>query len=87
MRRAIREPISRPVWLILASWGLAVLVISTLFAVWVRANQLQQDRDMCAMLGVFLAGPEPVPGPEGDRSRVVRAAMLAYYQRRECPSP
>lgn len=89
---------TRPVWLVLVSWGLAVLVLSGLFAAWVwknqteqdremRAAQLQQDRDMCAMLGVFLAGPEPVPGPEGDRSRVVRAAMLAYYQRRGCPSP
>ena len=74
MRRAIREPISRPVWLILLSWGMAVLVISGLLSAWVYANQRQQDEDMCAMTSVFLGGPEPIAGRAGDRSRVVRAA-------------
>jgi hypothetical protein len=92
VRKALREPISRPVWLILASWGAAVLVIATLLAAWVRSNQvqiernqLQQDRDMCAMTAVFLGGPEPVPGPAGDRSRVVRAALMDYRANRNCP--
>lgn len=89
MRRALREPMTRPVWMVLLSWGLAVLVLSGLFAAWVWKNQIQQDRDMCALLGVFMAGPEPepVPGPEGDRSRVVRAALLEYFKRRDCPVP
>lgn len=85
MRRALRETISRPVWMILLSWGLSVLVIATLLSVWVRSNQLQQDRDMCAMIAVFLAGPEPVPGPAGDRSRAVRDALIKYRENRHCP--
>lgn len=87
MRRAIREPISRPVWLILLSWGLAVLVISGILSAWVYTNQRQQDRDMCAMTAVFLSGPEPVAGPAGDRSRVVRAALERYRESRDCPPP
>jgi hypothetical protein len=85
MRRALREPISRPVWQILLSWGMAVLVLSGLFAAWIYTNQRQQDRDMCAMIRVFLAGPEPVPGPAGDRSRVVRDALEKYRDNRDCP--
>jgi hypothetical protein len=87
MRKAVRQPISRPVWQILLWWGLAVLLISGLLSAWVWRNQMQQDRDMCAMISVFLGGPEPVPGPEGDRSRIVRAGMKAYYERRDCPGP
>ena len=101
MRRALREPISRPVWQILLSWGLAVLVISSLLAAWVRSNQVQieksqvqirqnqqqQDRDMCAMTSVFLGGPEPVAGPAGDRSREVRKALERYRVSRHCPAP
>ena len=84
MNATVREPISRPVWLILLSWGVAVLVISGLLSAWVWRNQVQQDRDMCAMIAVFLAGPEPVAGPVGDRSRAVRDAMLGYAKRRHC---
>lgn len=76
--------IPRPVWTILLSWGLAVLLISTLLSVWIRANQRQQDHDMCSMISVFLSGPEPVSGPAGDRSRVVRAAMEDYFKKRHC---
>lgn len=90
MRNAIRQPITRPVWLILFSWGLAVLAITGLLSAWIWTNQrtsaeraaqlqLEQDRAMCAMISVFLSGPPPVDGPAGDRSRSVRAAM-AHYQ-------
>jgi hypothetical protein len=90
MRTAVRQPISRPVWQILLSWGLAVLVISGLLSYWIWTNQreseaqqrqlqLEQDRAMCAMISVFLSGPDPQPGPNGERSRTVRAAM-AHYQ-------
>lgn len=83
------EPTKRrvPVRLILMSWGLAVLVLSGLFSAWIYRNQVQQDRDMCAMISVFLSGPEPVAGPTGERSRIVRAAMRGYYERRDCPGP
>lgn len=73
------------VWAVLLSWGLAVLILAGLFGWWIRANQLQQDRDMCAMLAVLRGGPEPVAGPAGERSRAVRAAMDAYYAKRGCP--
>lgn len=95
MRRAIREPISRPVWLILLSWGLAVLVISGLLSAWIYTNQKhseaernriqrEQDRAMCAMIAVFMSGPEPVPGPNGERSRTVRAGMANYQAVLRC---
>lgn len=76
---------SRPVWLILLSWGMAVMVISGALSAWIWTNQRQQDRDMCAMTSVFLAGPEPVAGPQGERSRVVRAALEKYRENRHCP--
>lgn len=87
MRTALAQPLSRPVWQILLSWGLAVLVISGLLSAWVWRNQKQQDRDMCAMTSVFLGGPEPVAGPAGDRSRAVRAALEHYRANRDCPPP
>lgn len=85
MRNAIRQPITRPVWLILFSWGLAVLLITGLLSAWVYTNQRQQDADMCAMTSVFLGGPEPVVGPAGDRARAVRAALIKYRANRDCP--
>lgn len=73
-----------PVRSVLVSWGVAVLMLAGLFSAWVWHNQERQNRDMCAMISVFLAGPEPLPGPTGDRSRVVRAGMRDYYERRDC---
>lgn len=73
------------IWTILLSWGLSVLIIAGLYGWWIRSNQIQQDRDMCSMISVFLSGPEPVPGPAGDRSRTVREAMQRYSQQRHCP--
>ena len=95
MRRAIREPISRPVWLILLSWGVAVLVISGLLSAWIYTNQRavaterdrlqrEQDRAMCALITVFTGGPVPVDGPEGDRARVVVDAMTEYQRVLHC---
>jgi hypothetical protein len=87
--------IPRRVWYILLSWGLAVLVLTGLFSAWIwetgraadRAAaeaKLQQDRAMCAMISVFLSGPEPVSGPSGDRSRSVRAGMTNYQAVLHC---
>lgn len=87
--------IPRKIWMILASWGLAVLVIAGLLSFWIWTSnreaaedrdrlQLEQDRAMCAVIGVFLSGPEPVPGPQGDRSRSVREAMTGYRDVLRC---
>lgn len=97
MRRAIREPMSRPVWLVLLSWGLAVLIISGLLSAWIWKNereqdaenqkvQREQDRAMCEMLDLFMGGPTPVPGPAGDRARAGLKAMGAYRQALKCDS-
>lgn len=95
MRRAIREPISRPVWMILLSWGLAVLVISGLLSFWIWSNdqeqarenlkvQREQDHAMCEMIDLLTSGPPPVAGPAGDRGRAVLKAMAAYRQTLRC---
>lgn len=87
--------IPRRVWYVLLSWGLAVLVIAGLLSFWIWSGQrhaeaqrdalkLQQDRAMCAMIDVFLSGPDPVPGPAGDRSRSVRAGMTNYQNILRC---
>jgi hypothetical protein len=81
--------IPKQVWFILLSWGLAVMVLAGLFSFWTWSNQqererqnaaakYEQDRAMCSMTSIFLTGPEPVPGPAGERSRTVRAAMIDY---------
>lgn len=90
-----RRPLDRRVLGILYSWGAAVLILSTLLSFWIWTNQqhaaeqrerlrTQQDQAMCALIDVFLTGPEPVPGPAGDRSRSVRAGMLNYQAVLQC---
>lgn len=87
--------IPRKIWMILASWGLSVLMIAGLLSFWIWKNeqdqereearlQYEQDRAMCSMISVFLSGPEPVPGPEGDRSRAVRKVMGEYRAALHC---
>lgn len=87
--------IPRRVWYVLMSWGLAVLVLAGLLSLWIwntnrEADQaaaqakLRQDRAMCAMIDVFLSGPEPVAGPAGDRSRSVRSGMTNYQAVLQC---
>lgn len=46
--------------------------------------QIEQDRAMCSMIGIFLVGPEPLPGPAGERSRVVREGMSRYRATLRC---
>lgn len=84
MRRALREPITRPVWFILLSWGLAVIVLTGVFSYWIWSNEREQDRAMCVMLDLFTSGPSPDPGPAGDRGRAVLAAMVAYRATLDC---
>jgi hypothetical protein len=94
---ASRWEIPRKVWLILLSWGIAVLLIAGLLSFWIWSNerqqdaenarvQRQQDRAMCVMLDLFTSGPAPVPGPEGDRGRAVLKAMTNYRATLRCDS-
>lgn len=89
------------VWAVLVSWGLAVLLLASLFgwASWrnqqaiqrnqeeIARNQAEQDRDMCEMVAVILSGPRPVPGPAGDRARSAQQGMRDWYDKRACTSP
>lgn len=87
--------IPKRVWYVLLSWGLAVLMLAGLFsyAIWNAqrhaeqerdALKTQQDRAMCAMISLFLSGPEPVAGPAGERSRAIRAGMQNYQAVLRC---
>ena len=95
MRQALREPMSRPVWLVLLSWGLSVLAIAGLLSYWIWHNeqeqekdeaqlQLEQDRAVCAMIEVFLEPPPPPEGPEGDRGRAIQASMIDWSKVLHC---
>lgn len=89
--------IPRPVWMVLMSWGAAVLVISMLLSAWIWTNQRhaeqmrersqrESNRAMCVMLDLFMSGPPPVSGPAGDRGRAVLAAMDVYQRTLHCDS-
>jgi hypothetical protein len=69
---------TRTMWAVLVSWGVAVLLLAGLFAWRLQRQQREQDRAMCVTLDLIVKGPEPVAGPAGERSRAVRAAILAY---------
>lgn len=95
MRRAIREPMSRPVWLVLVSWGAAVLMIAGLLSFWIWKNeqnqerdearlQLEQDRAVCAMIEVFQGPPPPPEGEAGDRSRAILKALNDWARVLHC---
>lgn len=87
--------IPRRVWFILASWGVAVLLLAGLLSFWIWRNEraadreadrvrAEQDQAMCAMTGVFLSGPEPVAGSAGDRGRAVQQAVREYRRTLRC---
>lgn len=89
--------IPRKVWVILMSWGVASLAVIVLFSIWIDHNNDQaqqrsmrlknaQDRAMCQMLDLFLAGPPPAAGEAGDRGRAVIASMTAYETVLRCDS-
>lgn len=80
---------------VLISWGLAVLVLAGLLSFWIHETGKKQDREreeaiaqqnreMCALTALFMGGPEPVPGPVGERARVVREAMTRYRAALRC---
>ena len=76
------QDLPRKVYVILLSWGVAVLLLAGLFSYWTWNNQreaaAQRDGALCALISIFLTGPEPVQGPAGDRSRSVRDGMRSY---------
>jgi hypothetical protein len=87
--------IPRPVWMVLASWGLAVLMVAGLLSYWIWHNeqeqekdeaalQLQQDRAVCGIIRAITDGPEPVPGPEGDRGRSILKALQDWSAALHC---
>jgi hypothetical protein len=95
VKKALREPISRPVWQILLSWGLGVLLMSGLQSFWIwqneqdqerdeRALQLQQDRAVCGIIRVIIGGPPPVAGPEGERARAILKGMTDWQTALHC---
>jgi hypothetical protein len=84
MRRTLREPISRPAWQVLLSFGLVMLTMFGLmfFALWL--NQEQFNRDVCDLSSIFVTGPQPQDGPTGERSRFVRRGVDLFRERRDC---
>jgi hypothetical protein len=88
LREQVDPDIPRKVLLILVSWGLAVLVLAGLLSAWIWNNQQDAARDrdgaLCALISIFLTGPEPVEGPAGDRSRSVREGMKNYQAVLDC---
>lgn len=81
--KRVRRPV--PVRTILLSWGLAVIVLSGLFAAWNWRDNEEQDRNMCRMTGILVEGPEPkVQSEAADRSRRNRAAIRDYRRDLRC---
>lgn len=90
-----RWAIPRPIWMVLVSWGAAVLLVAGMLSFWIWHNeqeqekdeaalQLQQDRAVCGIIRSITDGPEPVAGPEGERGRVIRQALLDWEEALHC---
>jgi len=87
--------IPRRVWMVLLSWGLAVLMIAGLLSFWIWHNeqdqereeaklQFAQDRAMCAITLAIVRAPQPPPGPEGEEARKFRKLMEDYRAALHC---
>jgi hypothetical protein len=88
----VRWTIPRNVWAILLSWGLAVVLLSGLFAWKLHLDQQaaaerdrQQDLAMCQMIDRIIGDVEPPAGPDGQRAREIRTDMIAYRRTLACP--
>jgi hypothetical protein len=84
--------IPRNVWAILLSWGVAVVLLSGLFALKLHLDQQgaeerdrKQDLAMCQVIDRIIGDVEPPTGPEGQRAREIRADMIAYRATLACP--
>lgn len=88
----VRWVIPRQVWLVLISWGMAVVILAGLFSLWQYRQQEQADRQtakeraaMCDLIDTLLTDA-PIPaGPAGERARQGRAKMLKYRETLACP--
>lgn len=84
VRQEVRRARRADRW-VLTSWGLAVLLLAGLFSLALWRQQVEQNRAMCGLMAPLVAGPEPVPGPAGDRARSVLAGMRRYLATLDCP--
>jgi hypothetical protein len=87
----IRWVIPLNVWLVLLSWGLAVLLISALLSWRTELNRQEAERDnaeqraaMCQLIDRIIGDTPPPGGPAGQRARDIRADMLAYRATLHC---
>lgn len=80
--------------MILASWGVAVLLLAGMLSFWIWRNErladaeadrvrVEQDRAMCTMLDLFLSTDAP---PTNERGQEIQGAMKAYRATLRCPS-
>jgi hypothetical protein len=87
--------IPRNVWIVLMTWGLALILITGGLSLWITKNaekaerdrleaKRTQDRDMCLTLDLFWAGPPPPPGPTGDWRRTVLAQIERQQDNLKC---
>lgn len=88
----VRWEIPRNVWYVLISWGLAVVLLSGMFAWWQHREAVKsaqrdraQDLAMCQMIDRIIGDVEPPAGPEGERGRQIRADMINYRATLACP--
>lgn len=89
--------IPRRVWLILASWGLALFMSFGLLSFWIWSNEREEDRArdelqarqdgaMCAMLDLSRPTDEQL-AKLTPQQRDVLKAMDTYRATLTCPSP
>lgn len=96
-----RWEIPRKVWLILLSWGLAVLVLAGLFSFWIQHNQQEQARKaaatearaaeqarviVCGLFAAILDAYEESP-PATAAGRAQVGAWLQVYELSKCRPP
>jgi hypothetical protein len=83
-----RWQIPPTIWWILVTWGASILVLIGAGLWWtdraIVRNEREQDRQDCMTITVLTAGPEPVPGPAGDRARFVREALNEFRRTLDC---
>lgn len=89
--------IPRNVWIILVTWGLALILLTGGLALWITRNaeaaerereaaKRDQDREMCLTLDLFWAGPPPPPGQTGEWRRTVLAQIDRQQGKLQCDS-
>lgn len=73
------------VWVVLFSWGMALLVLAGVFAYWTWSNDIDQDREMCRLTKALISSEEPTGSSPGEvRSRDNRAAIREWRTSVRC---